>query len=79
MRRLVMLAVVLSCTTSSNSWAAGALRRPEPHAVVAAGFGPSVPGIAVPDLTANDLIGGCGRGRIRDAQTHVCHGPADIR
>jgi hypothetical protein len=28
--------------------------------------------------SASDLVG-CGRGRIRDPQTHTCRGPADIR
>jgi len=30
-------------------------------------------------LTTPDIVGGCGRGRIRDQQAHSCRGPADIR
>jgi hypothetical protein len=40
---------------------------------------PSVPLPSMPDVTARDLVGGCGRGRVRDPQTHGCRGPADIR
>jgi hypothetical protein len=41
--------------------------------------------VAMPEPTfkplnpsAGDLLG-CGRGRVRDSQTHGCRGPADIR
>ena len=40
---------------------------------------PSIPMPSMPDVTAGDLVGGCGRGRIRDPHTHGCRGPADIR
>ena len=26
----------------------------------------------------SEIIGGCGRGRYRDPQTHKCRGPADL-
>jgi hypothetical protein len=46
--------------------------------VVKAGM-PSVPSPSMPNATATEMLGGCGRGRIRDPQTHGCRGPADIR
>jgi hypothetical protein len=64
-------------TVWSPCQAAGSFRRPEPH-VIKAGM-PSIPLPSVPNLTAGDLVGGCGRGRVRDPQTHGCRGPADIR
>jgi hypothetical protein len=47
--------------------------------VVMAGMAPPLPTITMPNVTVNDLVGGCGKGRVRDSQTHGCRGPADIR
>jgi hypothetical protein len=76
MRRilLLILATILSTTTCH---AAGSFQKPEPH-VVKAGM-PSIPIPSMPNVTAHDLVGGCGKGRIRDPQTHGCRGPSDIR
>jgi hypothetical protein len=71
---LLVLVVTLFAATSSTCQAAGSFQKPEPR-VVKAGMMPS---ISVPSIGASDL-GGCGRGRIRDPQTHGCRGPADIR
>ena len=35
-------------------------------------------GLPTPSLSPSELLGGCGRGRYRDASTHVCRGPADV-
>jgi hypothetical protein len=56
--------------------AAGSFQKPEIH-VVKAGM-PSLPLPSMPNLTANDLLGGCGRGRVRDRETHGRRGPANI-
>jgi hypothetical protein len=40
---------------------------------------PLPPTIAWPDLSASAFVGGCGKGRLSDPQTHECRGPADIR
>jgi hypothetical protein len=79
MRRiqLLLLATTLSATAWSTCQAAGSFQKPEPH-VIKAGM-PSIPMPSMPDVTAGDLVGGCGRGRIRDPHTHGCRGPADIR
>jgi hypothetical protein len=41
---------------------------------------PSVSRAGVPALSVSpsDLLGGCGRGRYRDAATQRCRGPADV-
>ena len=39
----------------------------------------SAANLLAPNLSARDIVGGCGRGRARDPQTHSCRGPADIR
>jgi len=39
----------------------------------------SVANLSAPNLSAHDVIGGCGRGRTRDPHTHGCRGPADVR
>jgi hypothetical protein len=72
MRRIsfLLLMVVATAATWSDSQAAGSFQKP---AVVTAGV--ATPAPSVPNLS----LGGCGRGRVRDPQTHACRGPADIR
>jgi hypothetical protein len=65
--------VVATVGTWSDSRAAGSFQKP---AVVTAGV--SSPAPSVPTIAPGDF-GGCGRGRVRDPQTHACRGPADIR
>ena len=73
----LLLVSALTSATWSNCQAAGSFQRPKPRVVVTAGFAPN---ISLPNVTANDLVGGCGgKGRVRDLQTHSCLGPADIR
>jgi hypothetical protein len=38
----------------------------------------SVQTVPVPKLNPSEDLAGCGRGRVRDAQTHQCRGPGDI-
>lgn len=78
MLRLIMLVVAISSLALTGAEAAGALRRPEPHPVMA-GMSPPLPSVSMPEFAAGDLFGGCGRGRVRDSLTHGCRGPADIR
>jgi hypothetical protein len=78
--RLLILVIALSSTTWSSCEAVGSFQKPEPHRVlVTAGVAPSLPSISMPNVTARDLVGGCGRGRVRDPQSHGCRGPGDIR
>jgi hypothetical protein len=75
--RLLILVMALTVPVWSNCQAAGSFQTklmfPK---VVTAGVAPT---ITVPNVSARDLVGGCGRGRVRDPQTHGCRGPADIR
>jgi hypothetical protein len=77
--RIVMLVLALTVTASTNSEAAGSFQKPEPRTVVTAGIAPSLPSISMPNVSAKDFVGGCGRGRVRDPQTQGCRGPGDIR
>jgi len=74
--RFLLLTTSFMAITSADCQAAGSFQRPEPRTLVTAGIAPS---ISMPNLTANDLVGGCGKGRVRNPQTHRCLGPADIR
>jgi hypothetical protein len=77
MCRLLVLVLTLAAITWSNCQAAGSFQtKPAFSKVVTAGFAPTV---TLPNVSARDLVGGCGRGRIRDPQTHGCRGPADLR
>jgi hypothetical protein len=69
-----VLIMAFAAVTWSDSQAAGSFQKP---AVVTAGV--STPAPSVPTISPTDLVGGCGRGRVRDPQTHACRGPADIR
>jgi hypothetical protein len=77
---LLALIVALAAATCSSSQAAGSFQtKPAFPRIVTAGVAIRTPSISVPDFSARDLVGGCGRGRVRDPQTHTCRGPADIR
>jgi hypothetical protein len=75
----LILILVATATTWSSCQAAGSFQKPEPRPLVMAGFAPSLPTIKMPKLSATDLVGGCGRGRVRDPETNGCRGPGDIR
>jgi hypothetical protein len=82
--RFLILLSALSASAWSTCQAGGTYRNgpmfvfPDDVQVVKAGV-PSIPLPSMPNVTAGDLVGGCGRGRYRDQQTHICRGPADIR
>jgi len=77
---LAMIVAVISVAPSSDSQAAGSFEtKPAFPRRVTAGVSVPTPTISVPNFSAGDLVGGCGRGRVRDPQTHGCRGPADIR
>jgi hypothetical protein len=74
--RFLVLVTALTAPAWSDSQAAGSFQtKPAFPTVVKAGM----PSITLPNVSASDLVGGCGRGRVRDPQTHGCRGPADIR
>ena len=76
--RFLILVAALTAYTWSTSQAGGTYQtKPAFPDVVKAGM--PAPNIALPHFSASDLVGGCGRGRVRDPQTHGCRGPADIK
>ena len=77
----LVLVTALTASTWSDSRAAGSFQtKPAFRTVVTAGVSaPATPSVSAPNVSADDVLGGCGRGRVRDPQTHVCRGPADIR
>lgn len=78
--RFLILVIALTAPTWANCQAAGSFQtKPAFSKVVTAGYAPELPTIKMPNVSASDLVGGCGRGRVRDLQTHGCRGPADIR
>jgi len=54
----------------------GYMRPPDPKPVEASII--PHPKLSIPRLSPKHLLGGCGRGAIRDPQTHKCRGPGDI-
>ncbi|OYU57560.1 MAG: hypothetical protein CFE30_35555 [Bradyrhizobium sp. PARBB1] len=76
--RFPMLVMAFTAATWSTCQAIGSFQTKPAFPVVMVGVAsPST--VRLPDVSARDLVGGCGRGRIRDHQTHGCRGPADIR
>jgi hypothetical protein len=76
-RFLILVMVLMAPTWPSH--AIGSFQTKPAFPPVAKAGMPSVPFPSMPNLNARDLVGGCGKGRIRDQQTHRCRGPADIR
>ena len=83
MGRIAFLSLMFASTavTWSDCQAAGSFQtRPAfQTAAITVGAASAVPSVSVPKVSASDLVVGCGRGRIRDPQTHACRGPANIR
>src|ERR1700730_17121074 len=78
--RFVISVIAFTVPAWSACQAVGSFQtKPAFPKVVTAGFAPPLPTITLPDVSARDLVGGCGRGRIRDHHAHGCRGPADIR
>jgi hypothetical protein len=82
MRRFSSLILVIALVTASWSvcQAAGSYQtKPMFSDVQVAKAGvPAEPTIKSPQPAAGYQLG-CGRGRVRDPETHGCRGPADIR
>jgi hypothetical protein len=83
MCRIAFLALIAAsiAATWSDSQAAGSFQTKPAFqtTAVTAGVAPAAPSASAPSVSARDFVGGCGRGRVRDAQTHTCRGPADLR
>jgi hypothetical protein len=77
--RFLILVTVFTVPAWTECQAVGSFQRPAPRPLVTAGIAPPLPTITLPNVSARDFVGDCGRGRIRDIQTHGCRGPADRR
>lgn len=77
---LVILIVALAAASSSHSRAAESFQiKPALQSVATADVPvPTPPGLE-PNAPPSDLPVGCGKGRVRDPQTHLCRGPGDVR
>jgi hypothetical protein len=78
--RFAMLVIALTALTWSACQAIGPFQiKPAfPHVVTDDDPLPQ-PTVARPNLSASAFVGGCGKGRVSEPQTHGCRGPADIR
>jgi hypothetical protein len=78
MRFLVVVAIATNVLAIPGYTLAkgGYVRAPEPVPIAAASMVPKLPKVSIP--SPKRLLGGCGRGAIRDPQTHKCRGPGDI-
>jgi hypothetical protein len=75
-----LLIVAAMAATGSNSRAAGSFQtKPAFQSGVTTGTVSPTSSVSTPNTSSGDFVGGCGRGRVRDPQTHTCRGPADIR
>jgi hypothetical protein len=75
--RFLMLVAALTAPTWSSCQAVGSFQtKPAFPSEVTTDDPP--PTTTWPNLSAGSFVGGCGRGRVSDPQTHGCRGPADI-
>lgn len=75
-----LLVMALTVAPWSNGHAAGSFQtRAAFSNVVSAGYSTASPVVSVAHATIPVIEFGCGKGRVRDSQTHGCRGPADIR
>jgi len=79
-RQLRSIGLVL-VTLLAPGWALakGGYMRPPQLEPFHDGLAPSPPTLQTASHPSGLLIGGCGPKRYRDAQTHECRGPADLR
>ena len=77
--RMLMLAIAFMAPTWSSCQAIGSFQtKPAFPSVAGADHPPQPPTMKWPNVSTSALIGGCGKGRVSEAQTHYCRGPADI-
>jgi hypothetical protein len=74
------LAMVMTAPTWSSCQAIGSFQTKPAFPSVASDDDPPLPPTIIPpNVSAHAFIGGCGKGRVSDPQTHSCRGPGDIR
>ena len=75
---LVVMAMALGISGPANAAGSYQKRPMFDHLVIAGTPHPRVKLPSLPQVNPSYMFGGCGRGRIRDPQSHTCHGPGDI-
>lgn len=68
-RMIYPVAVVLVALSPSLAYA-----KASPPRTVAASM---ISSPSLPQLSPHEILGGCGKGRFRDAATHLCRGPGE--
>jgi hypothetical protein len=72
--------MALTVVPWSNCQAAGSFQTKAAFSnVVSASYSTPLPALSVARTNIPVIEFGCGKGRVRDSQTHGCRGPADIR
>jgi hypothetical protein len=82
LRRLGLLILVMGLTapTWSTCQAAGSFQTKPAFPDMVRSEDSDLPAAKTwPNLSPGYLVGGCGKGRVSEPQTHTCRGPADIR
>lgn len=75
-----LLAMAVTVAPWSNGHAAGSFQtRAAFSNVVSASYSTTSLAVSVAHANIPGIGFGCGKGRVRDSQTHGCRGPADIR
>jgi hypothetical protein len=78
MYRLATLVAAVLVASAGAAHAAGSYQTKPMFPEAAKATTGSGPEASLPKLSPADLVGGCGKGRVRDPQTHQCRGPGDI-
>ena len=77
--RLPVLAIIATVLTWSSCQAVGSFQTTPAFPSAEKNDDPRLPPMILwPDESATAIIGGCGKGRVGDPQTHGCRGPGDI-
>jgi hypothetical protein len=76
---LPILLTLVTTLTWPSSHAIGSFQTKPAFSNSAEADDPPLPTITSPHLSAGAFVGGCGKGRVSDPQTHGCRGPADVR
>ena len=77
---LIVTATALGMIDSPGNAAGSYHKRTETfdHLVIGGVPTPKVTLPPAPQINPQQFFQGCGRGRVRDPQNHLCHGPGDI-
>lgn len=77
-RFLFTLALLVVSSYLANAAGSYQKRLMFDHLVIAGVPRPAITFPSLPEINPSQVLGGCGRGRIRQPLTSSCHGPGDI-